>query len=560
MHRFAKFTVVVLSLFATHALAEDGPSEFIGLRDDFVAKFKPLYIESATAWWEANTTGKDEAFKRKEKAEGALADLKSDKQFFAKITACKKSGKITDPVLARELDVIQRMCVPNQADPALQKKIIAIETEVEQIFNTHRSKFEGRELTENDVRKVVGESRDSASVEKAWKGYMEVGAKVESRLKQLVALRNELARGLGYKNYYVMRLSLDEIGEEQLLRVFDELDTLTRAPFAEIKQKIDSDRAARFGVKPADLRPWHFGDLFFQEAPAVADQGLNLDDIYKEQDLLVLARDYYSGLGLAIEDIIARSDLYEKPGKSPHAFSTNLNRADDIRVLCNMKTNLFWADTSLHELGHAVYDKYINTDVPFLLHEPAHSLLTEGYAMMMGAMAKNEEYLATAVKLPPEKAAAAAKAARSHLRTEKLIFSRWAQVMVRFEYAMYSNPDQDLGKLWWSLKQKYQMLNPPEETSRPDYGAKIHVVLNPAYYHSYMMGDLFACQLQAKMAKTVANGIEPTKTCFWKNKKAGDYLRDRVFGPGNLYQWNDLIERATGEKLTAKYFAAQYVK
>ncbi|MBI5764959.1 MAG: M2 family metallopeptidase [Planctomycetes bacterium] len=560
MCRHIKIIIALITLLSSNVMAEDAVKDFIKLRDDFVTKFKPLFIESATAWWEANTTGKEEAFKRKEKAEGALADLKSDKMFFAKITGCKKCGKIADPTLARELDVMYRMCVPNQADPALQKKIIAMETEVEQIFNTHRSKVDGKELTENDVRKIVGESTDSSAVEKAWKGYMEVGAKVESRLKQLVAMRNEMARSLGYKNYYVMRLSLDEISEQQLLSLFDELDALTREPFAQIKKDIDTSRAARFNLKPTELRPWHFGDLFFQEAPAGGGGGVNLDDIYKEQDLLALAREYYGGLGMGIDDIIARSDLYEKPGKSPHAFSTNLNRGDDVRVLCNMKTNLFWADTSLHELGHAVYDKYISTDVPFLLHEPAHSLLTEGYAMMMGAMAKNEDYLTKAVKLPPDKAAEAAKAARKHLRTEKLIFSRWAQVMVRFEYAMYSNPEQDLGKLWWSLKQKYQMLNPPDDVSRPDYGAKIHVVLNPAYYHSYMMGDLFACQLQAKMAMTLAGGIDPTTTCFWNDKKAGDYLRKNVFGPGNLYSWNDLIERATGEKLTAKYFAAQYVK
>ncbi|MEK6643973.1 MAG: M2 family metallopeptidase [Planctomycetota bacterium] len=560
MNRALFLPVCMIALAPPFAMAADPIQDFTALRDEFTAKFKPLYIESATAWWEANTTGKGDAFKRKEKAEGALVELKSDKAFFAKIKSLKEGGRITDPLMARELDVIHRMCIPNQADPAVLKKIIAIETEVEQTFNTHRSKVDGKELTENDVRKIVGDSTESAAVEKAWKGYMEVGAKVESRLKTLVGLRNEVARSLGHKNYYVMRLALDEIGEDQLLALFDELDTLTRGPFAEIKKEIDAGRAVRFGVKSSELRPWHYGDLFFQETPAGAGGGVNLDDIYKDQDLLALARDYYGGLGMEIDDIIARSDLYEKPGKSPHAFSTNLNRGDDVRVLCNMKTNLFWADTSLHELGHAVYDKYINNDVPFLLHEPAHSLLTEGYAMMMGAMAKNEDYLGKALKMPADKAAEAAKAARKHLRSEKLIFSRWAQVMVRFEYGMYSNPDQDLGKLWWSLKQKYQMLNPPDDTSRPDYGAKIHVVLNPAYYHSYMMGDLFACQLQARMAKTVMGGMDPTKTCFWNTKKAGDYLRKNVFGPGNLYHWNVLIKQATGENLTAKYFAAQYVE
>ena len=34
---------------------------------------------------------------------------------------------------------------------------------------------------------------------------------------------------------------------------------------------------------------------------------------------------------------------------------------------------------------------------------------------------------------------------------------------------------------------------------------------------------------------------------------------DNVFKPGRTLLWNDMIENATGEKLTAKYYAAQFV-
>jgi peptidyl-dipeptidase A len=354
-----------------------------------------------------------------------------------------------------------------------------------------------------------------------------------------------------------MRLELDEVGEDQLIRLFDELDELTAGPFTSLKADIDKARAAKFGIDVKALRPWHFGDLFFQEAPAI--EAVNLDEVFKDQDLLALTKKYYESLGLEVGDIIARSDLYEKPGKSPHAFSTDLDREGDVRTLCNIKPNAMWADTVLHELGHAVYDKYINHDVPFVLHEASHSITTEGFAIMIGTMSKNEDWLIKCRRLPPDQAAAVVEAARREMRAQKLIFSRWAQVMVRFERGMYEKPDQDLGKLWWDLKKKYQLLNPPETTSRPDYAAKIHVVTTPVYYHSYMMGDLFASQVQHCIAANVLNVSDPTKTSFYGHKEAGDYLRKQIFGPGNLYSWNDLTKRATGEPLTAKYFAQQYV-
>jgi peptidyl-dipeptidase A len=40
----------------------------------------------------------------------------------------------------------------------------------------------------------------------------------------------------------------------------------------------------------------------------------------------------------------------------------------------------------------------------------------------------------------------------------------------------------------------------------------------------------------------------------------GAYFIDQVFKPGSRYPWAELIARATGEKLTAKYYAAQLMR
>jgi peptidyl-dipeptidase A len=269
--------------------------------------------------------------------------------------------------------------------------------------------------------------------------------------------------------------------------------------------------------------------------------------------VLAMARKYYASLGMPVDDILARSDLYEKPGKSPHAFSTDIDRAGDIRILCNVRPNLEWMDTLLHELGHSVYDKYIDPELPFELRQASHAITTEGIAMMF-------DYLAHVVGLDPESAAKAGESARRYLRAEKLIFSRWAQVMVRFEHGMYNDPDQDLARLWWDLKKQYQLLNPPDDLSRPDYGAKIHIVTTPVYYHGYLLGDLFAAQVQAEIARDVLGGVDPTRTSFFGHAEAGTYLRQKVFGPGDLYSWNELTQRATGEPLSPKYFVQLYVQ
>jgi len=44
------------------------------------------------------------------------------------------------------------------------------------------------------------------------------------------------------------------------------------------------------------------------------------------------------------------------------------------------------------------------------------------------------------------------------------------------------------------------------------------------------------------------------------DKAVGNYLKEKIFMPGSRYYWNDMIEKSTGEKLTAKYYAKQFVQ
>lgn len=535
----------------------DADLEFASLRDEYIVRYKPLVLADSAAWWEANISGSDEAFAREKEASKKLVDVHSDRNVFARLKTLKDQGRVRDPVLRRELDEMYRAFLPGQADPALQKQIVDLEADVEQIFNTHRGVVGGQSLTENDVRDILTRSTDTTEVEATWKAYMEVGRKADPKLRELVRLRNAVATQLGFKNYFSMRLALQEIDEAELLKLFDELDDLTRAPFAQLKTEIDAARAARFHVAPAELRPWHFNDLFFQEAPGNKD--VDFDALFKDADLLALTRTYYASIGLPVDDILARSDLYEKPGKCPHAYCSDLDRAGDIRVLANLKPNVYWAGTLLHEVGHGVYDKYIRADVPFLLHGASSGITTEGMALLFGALVKNEDWLTRVLKVEPARAEQIGRAARDMLRAEELMFCRWAQVMVRFEQGLYGDPQQDLGKLWWDLKKRYQLLNPPETTDRPDYAAKTHILSSPVYYQSYMLGELFAAQVRDYLVRNVMRGGDARSTSFYEHPEVGAYLREQVFGPGKLYSWSALTRRATGEPLSAKCFAEQFV-
>src|SRR5207244_3948150 len=144
-----------------------------------------------------------------------------------------------------------------------------------------------------------------------------------------------------------MQLYLNEQNGDDLIKLFDELDDLTREPFKVAKADINAKLAKSYGIGVDELMPWHYHDPFFQETPSVFTT--DIDAPFVSADLLAMCRNFYEGIGLPIDRVIASSDLYEKKGKSPHAFCTDIDREGDVRVLANIKQNDYWASTLLHE-------------------------------------------------------------------------------------------------------------------------------------------------------------------------------------------------------------------
>jgi peptidyl-dipeptidase A len=518
------------------------------------AQIQPLEKKTNLAWWDANVSGQDADFKKKEEAQNAYDERLSDANFFKEVKAIREGlPKTADALLRRQIEVLYLLTLEKQVPGDLLKQMSAKSNLIEQAFNTYRAKVGEKELADSDVKKILKVSQDSAERQAAWEASKGVGQKVEKNLKELVALRNQAAKHLGFSNYHAMMLKLNEQDTPKIVKLFDELDELTRKPFLKVKAEIDQKLATHYKTAVSELMPWHYHDPFFQDAPSVFEA--NLDTVYSQLDIIDLAKRFYSGIGLPIDDVIDRSDLYEKKGKSPHAFCTDIDRAGDVRVLANVVRNSQWMGTMLHELGHSVYSsKNIPTTLPYLLRSEAHILTTEGVAMLFQKFANSADWLngmGVAVTDP----AAFNRTGQKLQQVELLVFSRWAQVMFRFEKGLYENPNQDLNALWWKLVEKYQGLKKPKGRNAPDYGSKIHIVVAPAYYHNYLMGQLFASQVHHTIVKEVLNGKDPKTAQYFGNPKVGQYFKDKVFGPGRTLQWDELTRFATGQPLNAKAFA-----
>ncbi|HCT30581.1 MAG TPA: peptidase M3 [Bacteroidales bacterium] len=529
---------------------------------EFIAKVeaqvKPLSEEAAVASWDASITGKDEDYKRSEDAQIKLVKLFSDSTLFAEIKEIKESGLVKDSILFREMEVLYPAFLRNQVSKELLEKKIKMEAELEKKYSNFRADLNGKKVSDNEIEEILSTSKNSKELEAAWKAHKAIGKVVADDVVAIVKVRNEIAKSLGYENYHTMNMTLSEQNPAEILALFDELDSLTKGAFAELKGDIDSYFAKRYGIAKEKLMPWHYQNRYFQEAPKIYE--VDLDQFYKDKDLVDLTAKFFNGINLNVDDLIKNSDLFEKPGKNQHAYCTDIDRNGDVRVLCNVKPTMGWMNTMLHEYGHAVYSKYFDPQKPYMLRDAAHTFTTEAIAMIMGRCATNPQWMLDMSVINAEQKEKIAETCAKSLRLEQLTFSRWAQVMYRFEKEMYANPDQDLNALWWTLVEKYQMLKKPEGRNEPDWSTKIHVALYPCYYHNYLMGELLASQLFYYISDNVLKNTDYKNVSFVNHPEVGNYLKEKVFMPGCLYQWNDMIKGATGEKLTAKYYAKQFVE
>lgn len=516
-------------------------------------KIKELYKKVHSSYFNAIISGKEELYKEFEKNAMEMENFFHNKENFEKVKNYLKE-EIKDDLIKRQLDLLYLSYLGSQGDIDIIKKIVEKSTKIEQVFNTFRAKIGDKEFTDNEIKKILKKETNSEKLREAWEASKKQGEIVEKEVIEIIKLRNELAKNLGFKNYFELSLKLNEQNEEEIEKIFSELEKETNEPFKKMKREIDEILSKRYNIKISELKPWHYQDLFFQEAPDIYK--LDLDKYYQE-DVIEKATKFYDSLGLDVRSILEKSDLYEKPKKYQHACCLDMDREGDVRIVQSTKNDENWMNTTLHELGHGIYSKYNDFTLPFLLKGEAHIFTTEAIALLFGRNSKNTSFIKKYCNVEEKVAEKISEIITKQLKLRELVFFRWSRVMLNFERELYKNPEQNLNELWWKIVKEYQYINFSRD--KPDWASKIHIVSAPVYYHNYILGELLASQIKNYLINNIIKQKDEENT-YLEDKKVGEYLKKEIFMPGKKYKWDELIEKATKEKLTPRYFIEEFCK
>ena len=508
-------------------------------------RLAPLERELGLAWWDASTHASPEADGRRAAADFARREFLADADAFAEVRGGLAGNGEERSHTVRALELLADAMIPQQVPPDLLRAQVELETSVDARFTAYRADLDGTRVDDNALLEILRASNDSGERRAAWEAGKQIGAEVADDVRQLARLRNEAARTLGYRDHFALALATGALDETRLFATLDEVDRLTATPFDRWKAELDARLAPRFGIDRDVLAPWHLDDPFFQDPPI--EGAVDLDPYFADANLEELTRRTFAGLGLDVDPVLHTSDLYARDGKNQHAFCIHIDREGDVRVLCNVEPNERWADTMLHEFGHAVYDRGLDPDLPWLLREPAHALTTEGIAMMFGRLVRDPTWLREIAGLDRDTVQQLAPRLAAAQRASLLVFARWVLVVTHFERELYADPDSDLDTRWWDLVERFPRVRRPEGRHAPDWAAQIHLAVVPVSYQNYLYGELFASQLGAQLRADHGGLVDAAH--------AGAHLRDRVFAPAAALRWDRFVEQATGRPLDARAFA-----
>lgn len=513
------------------------------LVDNLNARMAELEKAFFLAWWDSQVDATEANDEKRAELELELRRFMGDPAALQQVNDALGED-LHDEIDKRQLQILRLAMTGEQMSDAQREEIVRLSVSVESDFASYRPRIDEREVTDNEIEEILTTSDDADLRERAWRASKEIGSQVADRVRELARVRNAAARDLGFPDFYLMQLELQEIEEPWLFGLLDDLDEVTRAPYESWKSDLDADLRARFSA--TRLYPWHYADPFFQNLPP--DGRITLDDLFEGQSAEELSLKTFDAWGIELRPVLHASDLYPRENKCQHAFCVALDRLDDVRIMANIVPGERWTEVILHECGHAAYDTSIERRLPFLLREPAHTFVTEAMALLSGRLVRDPVWLTEIAGLRIEQVQAITADLRRSSAAQALLATRWILVMSFFERSLYSDPEADLDGLWWDLVERFQLVEPPPKVPDGGWASKIHIGCAPVYYHNYLLGDVLASQLSA--------GAERECGGLVGSEAAGKFLVERLFRPGNTLRWDELIEEATGKPLGVDDFAA----
>ncbi len=418
--------------------------------------------------------------------------------------------------------------------------------------------------------KVMAKSRDEKALREAWVGWRTIAAPLRKPFGRYVALGNEGAREIGFKDVGDLWRSGYDMSPADFRADVERLMTEVRPFYQELHCYVRKQLQKEYGkelVKTGAPIPAHLlGNMWSQSWTGVYPlvepyPGQGTEDLtpvlrrqkYTEKQMVKLAEGFFVSLGLdPLPKTFWERSLFVKPRDREvmcHASAWDVHYADDLRIKMCIDVTEDELGVLHHELGHNYYYHYYH-QLPILFEKGANDGFHEAIGDVI-ALSVTPGYLKQVGLL--RQVQHNEKADLNYLMKmalDKVAFLPFGKLIDQWRWDVFAGkiPPQSYNQAWWELRQRYQGIVPPVARSEASFdpAAKYHVAANVPYMR-YFLSTIYQFQFHRAWCRAAGHQGPLHRCSIYQSKAAGQKLK-ALLQAGASRPWQEVFAEATGEQ------------
>jgi oligoendopeptidase F len=449
--------------------------------------------------------------------EGNLRDVFNDPAFLDTL----KAAHFDDPVLVRRRELFQEAAADSQI--STDAELATVVESIRKDGSAIRYRVDGKLLDRPELDNVLGHTPDRDLRRQAWYAQAGLTKLTGDRIRAVMKLRNRLAPRYASQNFSDFMLRRRATNRKDLSNWFERIRASTEPEYVALLSRMKRELRLE-KVEPWDLE-YYFSTLTPELEGKFGWEG-GWDKTTKVASLLGFD---FSRLPVDVKITDITFGGYTMP----------IWYSKEIKMLVSKHTGIRFADTILHESGHALHFSFVQ-EPTFILKDNYPPPMDEGLGQTMSLMLFRPEISTTVYGLSLNEA----RALRERRRLESNYELRALMVQSEFELEAYDNPDQDFDVLYDRICSRYLDVDCHRSST---WGYDPFYAAIPIYQQNYVLAEMFAYQVHQTLDQKFGRN--------W-GQQAGTYLHDKFLIRGGSLTLDEIMRQGTGERLTAEYLIA----
>lgn len=362
----------------------------------------------------------------------------------------------------------------------------------------------------------------------------EFGDTYQKDFQELIIARNNYAKEKGYNNFFDYKLSTTYgTKPEDLNNYLTTIEESGNENFEKIAAKRHQKIADSFGISREELQPWHYDYIPEGNTAHAIEKYLKTGE-----DTRNIAYYMYNNMGWDIDKQPIKIITPPTGSRLPNSCRIIEPNKNAI-VNCGYTTDIRSLRSLCHELGHAVYGVGFDSKLPASKKKFSSAAIAETIAMLFENLPEREDIFSKIFRLP----SSVSDRIKQDFEERYITRIRELLLSINFEKEIYSNPDQDFGKLWYKLENRILKTNHPNKYDNP-WSLYSHYTGKPGLLHAYLKAEIMANQIYEEAVKQ--------KGLLTQNKETAKFFIDNIFSHGSSWDDEKIITELTHKPINTE--------